>query len=78
VTIKQAEQITRESVQFERKAIPDRETSRPEGSILFSGHVRMWHNERPSEVIADPDRMKKSQKAPEDEQGLCQGYKEKQ
>ena len=32
-----------ERAQFERKAIPDRGTSRREGPILFNGRVRTWY-----------------------------------
>ena len=41
-TLKRAEQITSKRAQFERKAIPDRWTSRRESPMLFSGRVWMW------------------------------------
>jgi len=42
-TIKRARKITWKRAQFERKAIPDRGTSRREGPILFSDRVATWY-----------------------------------
>src|SRR6218665_16960 len=44
-TIKRARKITWKRAQFERKAIPDRGTSRREGPILYRGRVRTWYTD---------------------------------